>query len=242
MTRIAIIAALPGELRPLVRGWRRESRGGVELRWCRRGESEWIAAWAGTGAGAALRAWEQVERAGAIDAVISTGWAGALQPPWAVGCAYRVSGVIDARTGERFATAPEAVAPEAVAPDRGLAAGSLWLVTHDRVADGAEKVRLAAVHGAGLVDMEAAAIARIARSRGVPFHCVKGVSDGPADRLPDLNRFLSPAGQFQLARFIRFAAVRPGIWPALIRLGRSSRRAAEALAPALLACLEGSAR
>ncbi len=49
--------------------------------------------------------------------------------------------------------------------------------------------------------MEAAAIARLAAMRGIPFYCIKGVSDGLTDHLPDFNRFLSPAGQFQIARF-----------------------------------------
>jgi hypothetical protein len=34
MTRVAIIAAMPAELKPLVRGWRHERRNGVDLwRW-----------------------------------------------------------------------------------------------------------------------------------------------------------------------------------------------------------------
>ncbi len=49
MTRIAIISALPNELKPLVRGWRHERRGDVDL-WHRdHGAGEWVAACAGIG-------------------------------------------------------------------------------------------------------------------------------------------------------------------------------------------------
>ena len=45
---------------------------------------------------------------------------------------------------------------------------------------------------AALVDMEAAAIGRLAAMRGIPFYCIKGVSDGLTDNLPDFNRFIVP--------------------------------------------------
>ena len=82
--------------------------------------------------------------------------------------------------------------------------------------------------------MEAAAIARLAAMRGIPFYCIKGISDGYSDHLPDFNRFISPDGQFQLARFVLFALLRPWYWPALIRMGENSRKAARSIAQSLL--------
>jgi nucleoside phosphorylase len=99
---VAIIAAMAGELKPLVRGWAHERRDGVELwRW-KFDEGEWVAACGGAGVQAATLAFAEIEREGAPDLVISAGWAGALGEEFAVGQAYWVSGVIDARTGERF--------------------------------------------------------------------------------------------------------------------------------------------
>jgi len=120
---------------------------------------------------------------------------------------------------------------------------SCWLITSPRVADEAEKQRLAAAYSAALVDMEAAAIARLAVMRQIPFHCIKGVSDGFNDRLPDFNRFLSADGQMQLGKLIVFALLHPGYWPALVRMGENSKRAALAMADAvreLLAELTGT--
>jgi adenosylhomocysteine nucleosidase len=139
------------------------------------------------------------------------------------GQAYSVAGVIDARTGERFPPSSRS--------------GGLWLVTSPKVANEREKQRLAATYGASLVDMEAAAIARIAQMRGVPFYCVKGISDGYKDQLPDFNRFLLPDGRFRLAGFVLFALIRPWHWPALIRMGENSKRAAQSIAESLLQIL-----
>ena len=102
MTRTAIIAAMSGELKPLVKGWQHERRNNVDLwTWCF-DEGEWVAACAGAGQQAATRAFSEVEKDGPIDRVVSVGWAGALSERLVRGRAYNVAGVIDMRTGERF--------------------------------------------------------------------------------------------------------------------------------------------
>jgi adenosylhomocysteine nucleosidase len=227
MTRVAIIAALPGELQPLVRGWNHERRNGVELWRHSAGGGEWIAACAGAGQNAATRAFAEVERDGSIAQAVSVGWAGALRPELAAGCAYRAGEVIDARTGERFPAA-------SVSGESEAGGAAIALVTAAAVAGREEKLRLAATYSAGLVDMEAAAIARLAATRRIPFHCIKGVSDGVDERLPDFNRFMSASGQFQTARFVLFAIMRPAFWPALVRMGENSKRASQSIAKLLL--------
>ncbi len=232
MTRTAIIAAMPGELKPLVKNpagaWPHSTRNGIHF-WAQRGnnedwEEEWIAACAGAGQDAATRAFAAIEEGGPIDLVFSIGWAGALRAEIAPGTAHNVAGVIDVRTGERFNC------------DAG--AGELWLLTSPVVAGFAEKRRLASAYHADLVDMEAAAIARLAAMRGIPFNCIKGISDGFTDRLPDFNRFLSTSGQFRLAPFVLFALLKPWCWPALIRMGENSKRAAQSIAESLIDFLD----
>ena len=98
------------------------------------------------------------------------------------------------------------------------------------MADEAEKQRLAGTYRASLVDMEAAAVARLAAMRSIPFRCIKGVSDGFHDRLPDFNRFLGADGQMRMGRLILFAIFHPSCWPALIRMGENSNKAAMAMA------------
>jgi len=219
MTRTAIIAAFPGELKPLVRGWPHSARNGVEF-WAQRdAEDEWIAACAGAGREAATRAFSALEDGGPIDLVFSIGWAGALRASFQPGSAHNIAGVTDIQTGERFNCDTEA--------------GDVWLVTSPRVCDEEEKRRLAATYGAGLVDMEAAAVGRMAAMREIPFYCIKGVSDGMAARLPDFNRFLSPAGKLNLGGLVLFSILRPWYWPALLEMGENSRKAAQGIAQSL---------
>lgn len=225
MSRVAILAALPGELKPLVRGWEHERRGGVDLWRTRHNNAEWIAACAGMGRQAATRAFAEIEKDGPVDRVISTGWAGALREEIEAGKAYRVAGIVDLKTGERFAV-------------EGGAGHEPWLVTSMAVAGVKDKRRFALDYGAGLVDMEAAAIGRLAAMRGIPFGCVKGVSDGFSENLPDFNRFISPQGQLRLSRLLFFVLPRPWYWPALIRMGENSGKASQAIRELLLENLE----
>ena len=224
VTRTAIIAAMPGELKQLVRGWKRERVDGVDL-WKHRDDNLYVAACAGAGQAAATRAFAAVERDAPVDLLFSFGLAGALRADLTAGTAYNAAGVIDARTGERFRCE--------------AGAGEEWLVTSPIVADSAEKRRLAVAYGAGLVDMEAAAIARLAQMRGIPFYCVKGVSDGLEAKLPDFNRFIGANGRFQLGAFVLFASLRPKYWSELIRMGENSRKASKEMAKAFREFLEG---
>ncbi len=249
MTRVAIIAAMAGELKPLVRGWAHEQRGNVELwRW-KFDEGEWVAASGGAGVDAATRAFAEVEKDGPADLVISVGWAGALTQALETGRAYGASGVMDARTGEQFEASlafdrrdekQQQVLRLRSAPLRMTEVGSqgLWLVTSPIVAGEAEKRRLAAAYQADLVDMEASAIARLAQMRGIPFYCVKGVSDGLNDKLPDFNRFIRSDGQFDLTGMVLFAILRPWYWPSLARMGENSRKASQSIGEAVLDYLD----
>ena len=129
--RIAIIAALPGELKPLVSGWERvpSPTKGISIWVKTAGEDEYIAVCGGMGTAAALRSFAAAEHIGTLDMVLSVGWAGALDEGMqSLDYCYIVSEVIDALTGERSR----------------LTDGKrkLRLVTTPRVADEAEKNRL----------------------------------------------------------------------------------------------------
>jgi adenosylhomocysteine nucleosidase len=231
MIRTAIIAAMSGELKPLVRGWRHAKRNRVDIwRWSY-GAGEWVAACAGAGQAAATRALAEVEKDGPVASVLSVGWVGALNEAYKPGEAYRVAGVIDTLTGERFKVPQFPSGGSKAQPET-------WLATSPKVADVAEKQRLAATYKAGLVDMEAAAIARLAGMRGISFQCIKGVSDGVDDRLPDFNPFLTKDGQFQTFRFTLFALFHPGYWSALKQMGENSKKASHNIAESVLDLLD----
>jgi len=221
--RIAIIAALPGELKPLVKDWRHASTGVTGAKkWVLSHDADtWIAVCAGMGADAVRRAYGIAASEGPLDVLISVGWAGSLHPEVNPGTAHVPTIVIDAQTGEQF----------------NLTEGKrkLGLVTTARVADAAEKARLAATYrGAVLVDMEAATVARLAEMHKVPLLCIKGVSDAVGASLPDLNPFIDQMGHMRMTRFLAHIAIRPQYWPSLVHLGKNSARAAKAMRDLIL--------
>jgi adenosylhomocysteine nucleosidase len=216
---LALIAALPAELKPLVRDW--QKRG--DLHRGRIGGLDAVATCAGMGAVAATRACERALASGANDTLVSLGYAGSVSCGLQVGAAYVIREVVDATTGERFATdMPAAQSADQPKPQR--------LLTIDHVAGPDEKRRLAAQHQAVLVDMEAAAVARFARDHNLRFCAFKAITDGPNDKLPDFNRFTGPGGQLKMPPFLAYLAAHPQYWGAVLQLAKNSRLAAVELA------------
>ncbi|HZZ56186.1 MAG TPA: hypothetical protein VFE31_00050 [Opitutaceae bacterium] len=239
MKRGVIIAALPAELRPLVRGWRRRARGSAEV-WERpeaAGGWRWTAACAGIGRAAALRALAAAEAAaGPADRIVSAGFAGALTSDCVPGRVYAPDVILDGGD-EGGSGVPAAL------EGRGTAGTPrpLTLVTADRVLSVEDKVAFRRQFGAHLVDMEAAALAEAARSRGVAFACLKGVSDGPGDRVPGDPSFIGPEGRLRYGPLILHALSRPRDWAAFLRVGQNSAAAARGLKTALLAVMDDTA-
>jgi adenosylhomocysteine nucleosidase len=225
MKRVGVIAAMAGELKPLVQGWK-------PLR-ARQGSAAWqgtvdgavcIAVCAGMGKQAAERACAIAAEGGPLDALVSVGWAGALSCGMQPGSAYVLNDVVDGETDEEFATS---------SPPRERTAPPLKLVTIDHVAHVEEKRSLGTKYQAVLVDMEAATVARIARRQGIPFYCLKAVSDVASEVLPDFSRYTDNQGQLQLAALLTHVVVRPRYWPGLARVGKNGRSGAVAIAAAL---------
>ena len=224
--RIAILAALPDELKPLVRGWDRvpSPTRGISIWLKAAGDDEYIAVCGGMGTSAALRSFAAAEHIGTLDMVLSVGWAGALDDEMKPGLCYIASEVIDSLTGEHF-----------LLTDSNR---SQRLVTTPHVANEAEKTRLRNTYGAVLVDMEASAIARLAQIRDIPVCCFKAISDGPGAKLPDLNPFIDEHDQLEMLPFLGHIAFRPRYWGSLIQLGKTSSVAAKALAATINKFLE----
>lgn len=222
MKKVAIIAALPGELKSLVEEWQQSEHNiwagtihGIDA----------VAIAGGIGAAAAERAVTRALAYGNPDAIVSYGWAGALtcavKPP----AACVINEVVEAASGESFATA---------------SADGYRLITLDHVAHVDEKRGLAAKFQSVIVDMEAATVARASIARGIPFYCFKGISDGYTDRLPDFSRFIDTDGQLRMGAFLAHVASHPQYWPALTRLSRSSREAASELSGLIRQSLSNS--
>jgi adenosylhomocysteine nucleosidase len=213
MPRTAIIAALPREIAPLVRGLTADSTLRRRHIYLYRLEYAVVVA-AGMGAIRATLAVEAALAQPGITTLLSTGLAGACTHLAHPGEIIEAGIVIDAQTGERYAAS---------------SASTAVLVTTDAIANIREKSRLARSYLATLVDMEAATVARLAAAHGLAFRALKAVSDAHDFELESLARFANPHGHFRTAAFALHTAVRPKHWPRTIQLGRHSKQALAAL-------------
>jgi hypothetical protein len=81
--------------------------------------------------------------------------------------------------------------------------------------------------------MESAVIARRCRAEGVPFGCVRAISDDAATHLSPRVVSMLAGGRVSPTRLCRALITDPGLISDLWRLARNTRRAATALAAVL---------
>lgn len=211
--KVAIVAALEREVRPLVKRWSSVVREheGRRFKFFESGHAVLVCA--GIGAEAARRATEAVIAIYHPELVQSVGFAGALDSVLKIGEIFTPGRVIDARDGSSVET--------------GTGRGVLLSVA--AVAGAAQKMKLAQGYDAQAVDMEAAGVARGAQVHGIAFKVTKAISDEASFEMLALDRFVDGSGRFRAARFVIFAALRPGLWAGVIRLARNSAKASRAL-------------
>jgi adenosylhomocysteine nucleosidase len=211
--KIAIVAALPGELRPLIAGWQRSvlKHGNRRYRVFQHGRT--FAICGGMGAEPARDAAQALIEHAHPDLLISAGWAGSLRPELKVGALVVPELVIDAADGRAFRTF----------------AGAGTLVTSAGVMDPSAKSALAARHSAQAVDMEAAAVAEVAQETTTRFLAVKSIFDEPGFPLPPLDRFRTARGKFCYGGFLAWVAVHPGRWSSVAAMKRNAHSSAQAL-------------
>jgi adenosylhomocysteine nucleosidase len=174
------------------------------------------------GAGAA-RAAAAVDRAAAVflpEAIISTGFCGALEERLDVGSVV-VGTEVNGASGRFDARTPAASMPY----HRGV------VLTIDHVAQTAAEKRSLRQTGASAVEMEAAAVGERSAALGVPFYCIKAVTDlAGEDMANDLNAALRSDGHFDTIGILGSIFCRPlDRLPELVRLRSRSVRAACAL-------------
>lgn len=98
----------------------------------------------------------------------------------------------------------------------------------------AEKKKLRAETGADIVEMESEAILDICREREIPCAMLRAISDEAGEDLPlDFNALSKPDKSLDLGKLLLAVARSPGKIGALLKLQRTTSRAARKLAVAL---------
>jgi len=169
-----------------------------------------------------------------FDALVSTGFCGALDP------ALEPSDIFVAR--EVLGVGPAVLpvsGPSTENRDREGAGPAIGvLISTDRVAvTAAEKAELRR-QGGDAVEMEAAAVARAAQRLSLPFFCVRVVTDTAEESLPlDFNRMRDRNGRFSRVKIVAAGLRNPGdIFPKLMKFNQRCNRASGVLGDFLANC------
>jgi nucleoside phosphorylase len=189
---LLFIAADPREFRGLLAHWENVRSVELPVHWARTGRwkgREVTAIANGAGADRAFAAALVAPKAAAL---CSIGFCGALDESLHVG---------DVFVGTEIRSGPQvwrACVPDTPAAPTGIVASI------DHIAQtAAEKSNLRA-SGASIVEMEAAGVARASEDLGLPFYCIRAVSDlSHEDFLNDFNAVLGPDGRFSIIGLLK---------------------------------------
>jgi adenosylhomocysteine nucleosidase len=235
MSRVAVIAPMPNELRPVVKllGLQRTGEcGGMPVYTGAVDGTEVVATRTGIGPARAESLTEELLRGTAVDRVLVVGIAGGLEPASAVGDLVVPEAVVDAATGERFAATPTGgVVPQGVIRMGG---------EDDYGLDDGDVARLLE-EGFTALDMETAAVARVCERHGVPWLAFRAISDlaGDGSLGPVVMTLVDGEGKPRAGAALRFLLLHPRRIPRFVRLGREAQAATVTAARAATAHLRG---
>jgi len=227
--RVAVLAPMRQELRPLVRplALRRTGGGADALFAGAAGGVEVVAAITGIGMRAAAHTTERVLDSGRVDHLVVVGIAGGIGAS-AIGDLVVPEVVRDLATGVEHR--PRALA---ATPPRGT------LVSSDRLVVDLEEVAGLARSGVIAIDMETSAVAAVCEGRRCPWSVFRAISDRAGDAAIDLD-VLGLAGKDGAPDFKALARLlwaRPSRIRELARLGRGMRLATKVAAAAAVGAL-----
>jgi adenosylhomocysteine nucleosidase len=181
----------------------------------------------GVGARQAAAAADALISVFAADAIISIGFCGALSPKL---------GHFDIVVGETVISAD--LRYEAQPLKQSPPSQTGIVITTGRVAGTAEEKAGLYATGAIAVDMEAAGVAGRAQAWGLPFFCIKTVTDRAGESLAnDFNAALRSDGHFDTMKILQSSLRHPWVRvPELFRLQRRSPLAARSLGDFIANC------
>ena len=163
-----------------------------------------------------------------LEAIVSTGFCGALDPDLREGQVIVANEVLDLESQEKFA---------ATSVCGGETTPSGLIVSQDRIANSAAEKQQLRATGAIAIEMEAAAVAARAKRAGLPFACIKVVTDRADESFGfDVNQMRSTDGRIRRGKIGFYALTHPNVVPELFRLKRRTQDAVRVLGEFLVNC------
>ncbi|HIG91393.1 MAG: phosphorylase [Methylococcales bacterium] len=219
---LGIIVALPEELTTLTNA--KITKGQIHPL----GNNFWVIL-SGTGPNNASDAAQKLISHGA-DRLISWGCAGALSTQLKPGHLIIATQLIDQNNNSinQQPAWPEYLLNKLTAPEV-ITPGTL-LESDQLISSGKNKEHLHQKTNADLVDMESAAIARIAHLNNLPFVAIRAIADTATMNLPKaISHSLDSNGELQLSILLKYLFIHPYEIPELIKLGLSFNSAKKSL-------------
>ncbi|ABF40743.1 purine and other phosphorylase, family 1 [Candidatus Koribacter versatilis Ellin345] len=213
--RVAIVCAMRQEVKSLVRGWRKVRERGLTFFESERA----VVVVAGIGTAPAAMASMTLVAREQPSCLVSAGFAGALRRDLKIGDVLVPSTIVNVATGKRFTSQ---------SPESG---GTI--VSGRSIAGEDRKRELREEFVADAIEMEAAGVASIADSCGLPFYAVKAISDEVDFPMPPMNEFVDTGGTFHAVKFGAKLLFRPSWWGPTRALARNSHKASMELCKAL---------
>jgi adenosylhomocysteine nucleosidase len=246
---IALIAAMPEEIQPLLRRATdlcRETRGGFPCyRFTLSGKSCLLME-SGMGPARAEAATRVLLAAEPCAALLNFGFGGAVTAGPQVGDIV-IAGRLFSWRDRRLTEEPRPggaddwlrrVTPEGTG--RFAVRRGAFVTTGEIVTKGEMRDLLPGDVVNPLLEMESAAVARVACAAGIPFGALRAVSDDAAEELEfAITDFTDGEMNIRLHRVLLTIAKRPRIIPQLLRLRRNTKLAGENLAAAVAAAVAG---
>ncbi len=182
-----------------------------------------------------------------IRLLVSCGFSGGLAETLSAGAIVLAEGLVARPSLEQAARGDDVLRVSASALEQADAAVSAAKLTVHRgtlvslaqpVLRSEDKRALGRMTGALAVDMEAAAVARVAAKANLGFAALRTISDGVDDALPpEVASFLDEQGRVRAGKVLKFAAGGPSNLKQLWRMKSHSDQAAASLMAALRVAL-----
>jgi nucleoside phosphorylase len=224
---LTFIAAEPREFSGFLRHLSNLTTASLPVHWAREGT------WKGkrvllVANGAGPKQSSSAARAcGASTAIINTGFCGALDSDLNIG---------DVIVADKVFFSSQMFDCRSVTTSANFRQGAMY--SSARIAATAKEKEQLHRTGAIAVEMEAGGIAPYAKERGIPFFCVRTVSDLADESFAnDFNAAIGPDGRYWIGRLVASAMLQPlRRFPELIRLKQRCNLAAERLGEFLDSC------